>query len=418
MKNRKLVASIIAGLLAAVMIFGLIAMAIPAADAAQSSAEIQQEINALKAEQKKNKEKLNSLKKQMAGNQTEINQLLAKKDALEQEIFLLNEQAQNLSKQITAYNTLIADKQAELDTATAHWEELSQKHKERVRAMEENGTVSYWAVLFQANSFSDLLDRLDMIEEIAAADQRRMKELQDAAKVVEEVKTSLEAEKTDLEDSKKEMEETSKQLEVSRKEADGLLQDLIEKSKAYQDLIDEHEKVESETQQKLGAKEAAYDKAKEKEYLEWLATQQPSSSTPNSNEVGGKVWLMPINYTQFSSPFGWRIHPIYGDRRFHSGVDLSAPTGTPIVASRAGVVTGTLYEAGGAGYYVVINHLDGYVTKYLHMTHFIVSEGQTVKAGQVIGYCGSTGASTGPHLHFSVYKDGSAVNPAQYINIR
>lgn len=420
MKNRKLIASIIAGLLAAVMIFGLIAMAVPAADAAQSSSEIQKEIEALKAEQKKNKDKMNSLKKQLAGNQTEINQLLEKKNVLEQEIFLLNEQSQNLSKQITAYNTLIADKQVELDAATARWEDLSQKYQERVRAMEENGTVSYWAVLFQANSFSDLLDRLNMIEEIAAADQRRMKELQDAAKAVEEVKTSLETEKVDLEASKKELEENSKQLEASRKEADELLQSLIEKSKAYQDLIDEHEKVESETQQKLGAKEAAYDKAKEKEYREWLAAQgQPSSGSANSTTDGdGKVWLMPINYTQFSSPFGWRIHPIYGDTRFHSGVDLSAPTGTPIVASRAGVVTGTLYEAGGAGYYVVINHLDGYVTKYLHMTHYIVSVGQTVKAGQVIGYCGSTGASTGPHLHFSVYKNGTAVNPAQYINIR
>ena len=98
-------------------------------------------------------------------------------------------------------------------------------------------------------------------------------------------------------------------------------------------------------------------------------------------------------------------------------MDLAAPQGTPIYASRGGQVTTTAYEAGGAGYYVSINHLDGYATRYLHMTHYIVSPGQYVAAGQVIGYCGSTGGSTGPHLHFSVYYNGTAVNPAQYINI-
>ena len=419
MKKRQLLVSIIAGLLAAVMVFGLIAMAIPTADAAKTSAEIQQEIEALKKEHKKNKEKLNALKDQLAGNQTEINQLVARKNAIDQEVFLLNQQIQNLSKQITIYNGLIADKQAELDTATARWDELNEQYKARVRAMEENGSVSYWAVLFQANSFSDLLDRLNMIDEIAAADQRRMKELNEAAKAVSEAKNGLESEKVALETSKKEMEETSKQMTASQLEAEELLQSLIAKGQAYQALIDEHEKIESESLRELSAAETAYDKAREKEYLEWLAAQKPPANTSGSTvDASGKVWLMPISYTEFSSPFGWRKHPIYGDTRFHAGVDLSAPTGTPIVATRAGVVTTTSYEAGGAGYYVNINHLDGFVSRYMHMTHFIVVEGQTVQAGQVIGYCGSTGASTGPHLHFGVYYNGSAVNPAQYINIR
>ena len=417
MKKRQLLVSIIAGLLAAVMVFGLIAMAIPTADAAKSSAEIQQEIEALKEEQKKNKEKLNALKNQLFGNQNEIDQIVAQKNALDQEIFLLNQQVQNLSKQITVYNGLIADKQTELDTATARWDELSQQYKARVRAMEENGSVSYWAVLFQANNLSDFLDRLNMIEEIAAADQRRMKELNEAAKEVSDAKTSLESEKISLETSKKEMEDASKEMNDARAEADELLQKLIAKGQEYQDLIDEHEKIESESLRELSAKETAYDKAREQEYLEWLAAQQTPTTGNTTVDASGKVWLMPISYTRFSSPFGWRTHPIYGDTRFHAGVDLSAPTGTPIVATRAGVVTTTSYEAGGAGYYVNINHLDGYVSRYMHMTHYIVSEGQTVKAGQVIGYCGSTGASTGPHLHFGIYRNGSAVNPALYINI-
>ena len=418
MKKRQLLVSIIAGLLAAVMVFGLIAMAIPTADAAKSSAEIQKEIDALKKEQQANRDKLAVLQGQLAGNLDEINQIVERKNTIDQQVFLLHQQVQNLSKQITAYNGLIADKQTELDTATARYEELSRQYKERVRAMEENGSVSYWSVLFQANNFSDLLDRLNIIEEIAAADQRRMKELNEAAKAVEEAKTGLESEKIALEGSKKELETTSQQMEVSKLEANELLQKLIAKGQAFQELIDEHEKIESDTAQQLDEKESAYDKAKEREYQEWLAAQQPPKGTANTNvDTSGKVWVLPVSYTRFSSPFGWRTHPIYGDTRFHAGVDLSAPTGTPILASRAGVVTVASYEGGGAGYYVNINHLDGFVTRYMHMTHFIVSEGQTVKAGQIIGYCGSTGASTGPHLHFGVYYNGAAVNPAQFINI-
>ena len=420
MKKRQLWVSIIAGLLAALMIFGLIAGSISStANAAKSSSEIQKEIDALKKEQEKNKAQLAILESQLSENQGEIDKLVAQKNVIDQQIFLLHQQVQNLSQQITAYNGLIADKQAELDEATARWEELNRQYLERVRAMEENGSVSYWSVLFQANSFSDLLDRLNMIDEIAAADRRRMKELNEAAKVMEEAKISLEAEKTALEVSKKELEATSQELNVSRAEADKLLQELLAKGREYQDLIDEHEKRESETLKELDEKEAAYDKAKEREYQEWLASQKPPVNNSGSNtDSEGKVWLMPINYTYFPSPFGYRIHPIHGDWRFHAGVDLSAPQGTPSYATRAGVVTVAAYEEGGAGYYVNINHLDGYVTRYMHMTHFIVSAGQKVQAGQVIGYCGSTGGSTGPHLHFGVYKNGVAVNPALYINIK
>ena len=126
--------------------------------------------------------------------------------------------------------------------------------------MEENGSVSYWSVLFQANNFSDLLDRLNIIEEIAAADQRRMKELNEAAKAVEEAKTGLESEKIALEGSKKELETTSQQMEVSKLEANELLQKLIAKGQAFQELIDEHEKIESDTAQQLDEKESAYGK--------------------------------------------------------------------------------------------------------------------------------------------------------------
>ena len=149
-----------------------------------------------------------------------------------------------------------------------------------------------------------------------------------------------------------------------------------------------------------------------------MAAQIPPNHVGASNVgIDGKTWLTPITYDYLSSPFGYRIHPIYGDKRFHYGVDLAAPMHRPIVATRSGVVSVAAYEEGGAGYYVNINHMDGYVSRYMHMTHYIVYAGQYVQAGQVIGYCGTSGGSTGPHLHFGIYKNGTAVNPAQYIKL-
>ena len=408
MDKRKLFISILAGLLAALMIFGIIASAIPQASAAKSSSQIKNEINDLKSDKNKIEKEIAKLEGQLSSNLSEMKDIVAQKNVIDQQVALLHEQTQNINDQITAYSDLIADKQAELDAATARWQELSDKYKERIRTMEEDGNVSYWSVLFKANSFSDLLDRLNIIQEIAASDQRRLKELNDAAEVVAQAKAGLEEEKSALEDSKKELEAANKKLEESRAETDRLLKELIATGAKYQKLIDEAEEKESEAKATLSKLEYEYDQAKEREYQEWLAQQTPQG-TPNSSG-----WVMPIKYDMVTSSYGYRIHPIYGTKRMHHGIDLAAPKGRAIVASRSGIVTNANYESD-AGYNVTINHMDGFASVYMHMTHYIVSKGDKVVAGQVIGYCGSTGASTGPHLHFGIYYNGSSVNPANYL---
>lgn len=426
MKNRKLWVSILAGILAALMIFGIIAGALPtyvSAEDNRSSSEIRQEINDWKDKKEEIEAEIAEIESQISDNMDEMIEIVEQKNLIDQQVFLLYQQVQNITEQINAYSDLIANKQEELDRATERYEELNAKNKERIRAMEENGSLSYWSVLFKANDFSDLLDRLNMIEEIAAADQRRLVELNEAAAAVEEAKTGLEVEKLALEDSKKELDESLAELDEARQKAEKLLNDLVATGEEYERLLAEAEEKESEASATIDELEYAYDEAKEREYQEWLAAQPPPPPPAETggnagipNTVEGVEWLIPISYTRFSSPFGYRIHPVYGDYRFHYGVDLSAPQGTPIIASRSGQVTTATYDSGG-GYYVSINHLDGFSTRYLHMTHFVVSPGQYVVAGQVIGYCGSTGTSTGPHLHFSVYYNGTAVNPALYINI-
>ena len=410
--NRKRLISIFAGVMAAIMLLSLLASIIPAVSAA-SSAELKKELNDLKADRKEIQKEIDNLEGQIDENMTEIQKIIAKKNIIEEELGLLYQQVDNINKQITAYGLLIADKQDELDAARAHYTELNAKNKERIRAMEENGKLSYWSVLFEANSFADLLDRLQMIEEIAKADQRRLKEMRDAAQAVEEAQAALNAEKTELEKTRAELSGIEEALKVKRQEADAILAELNARGDEFEDLLEQYHDKDEELIAQIAKKEQEYNEQKRKE--EQAQQQQKPPSRPDSTVTNGIKWTIPCNYVRFSSPYGYRTHPISGEWKFHSGVDLAGPEGTPIVATRDGTVTSAAYHSGN-GNYVTINHGDGFSSSYLHMTRYIVSVGQKVKAGQVIGYMGNTGYSKGSHLHFTIYYNGSTVNPADYLD--
>ena len=416
MDKRKLFVSIIAGFLAALMVFGIIAMIVPQANA-ESSASIKQRLDALEEEKEGIDAKIDELEGQISDNFSSMEEIVAQKNLIDQEVFLLNQQIINLNNQIAEYGFLIADKQDELDAAEARLAELQQQNKERIRAMEKNGGLSYWSVIFKANSFVDLLDRLQMIEEIAAADKARLEQMQIAAEEVAAAKGELEIEKVALEASKAELDEANVILEAKRAEADGLLADLVAIGIEYELLLEEQEDEQMKLAIEIANTEQDYEDAKA---AEWAAAHPPVVSTPSTTPSyappSSEGWIVPCNYTAFTSPFGLRIHPIYGYEKMHNGVDLAGVTGTPIYAARSGTVTTATYGSSG-GYYVNISHGDGFSSIYLHMTHYIVSAGQYVTQGQVIGYMGSTGASTGPHLHFGIAYNGTYVNPANYISI-
>ena len=408
-------------LLAVVLVTGFLPDPV---NAAESISELQSQVDKLKEEQSEIEDTIKELEGKLSDNLDKMQDIVDQKNTIDQEIFLLHSQIANLNEQITTYSRLIADKQEELDEAEARLEELNQKNKERIRAMEEDGSMTYWSVLFKANDFADLLDRLNMMEEIASADQRRLKEMSEAAKVVAEAKESLETEKTALEESKKTLEDSQETLEEKRAEADKLLAKLVASGEEYQALLDDAEDQSNDVSSRL---EDAESDLKDAKHEQWLSTSVPATTAPSSTTIGGatagssnvvsgKTWLVPCSYVLFSSPFGYRTHPVYGDTRFHCGVDLAGPMGTPIVATRSGTVYRAAYRWA-EGYYVMIDHGDGFVSEYFHMTHYIVSAGQQVTAGQVIGYMGSTGTSTGSHLHFGVLYNGTYVNPANYINI-
>lgn len=418
MKKRKLWVSIFAGILAAIMVLSLIVGVLPdLVNGKTSSSELKAELNALKADKAEIDKEIKELEGQLKDNLKDMQSIVDQKNTIDQQIFMMYEKVDNLNEQIAAYSSLIADKQEELDQAETHLAELNEKNKERIRAMEENGSLSYWSVLFKANSFADLLDRMNMVEEIAAADQRRLKEMSQAAQVVAEAKTSLETERAGLEENKKQLESSQQELEAKRAEADKLLADLLATGEEYEKLIDAAEAEAKDLASDIADKKADYDAAVEAEKESSKPASGSTKPTATNDYVASSAkWLVPVKYTKFSSPYGWRVHPVYKDWRFHYGVDLSAAKNTPIIATRSGKVTLATYSSS-AGYYVKVDHGDGFTSIYMHMTRYIVKKGDTVDAGQVIGYVGSTGTSTGNHLHFGITHNGNYVNPAKYIDI-
>ncbi|MGM9548281.1 MAG: murein hydrolase activator EnvC family protein [Faecousia sp.] len=404
-KHKKRTAkSLIALLLAAVMAVGTV----PAAADAATSGEIQKEIDALEEKNAEIQAQIDAIQSQYDANYSDMADIVAQKEAIDQEIALLSSKIETTNAQISAYSQLIADTQDDLDDAEEELRALSEQHRDRVRAMEEGGGVTYWEVIFEANSFTDLLDRMNMMQEISDADQRRLQEMRIAADIVTATRISLESEKTELESTREELAETEALLEKKRTESDEVLRELEKKSEEYELLLEQSEILQDDLMREIAAKEKELKQAKYDEYLAKLALQ---GENPPSNAA----WVTPVSGYTLTSPFGMRTHPVLGYQRMHNGIDMACPQGTPIYATRAGTVTVASYQAGGAGYYVSINHLDGFASIYMHMTNYVVSAGQSVSQGQLIGYVGSTGLSTGPHLHFGISYAGTYVNPLAYI---
>ena len=388
---------------------------------AASSSEIRKQINALKEEKEAIQEKITEVQGQYEENENEIVDLMERKSVIDQEVQLLNEQVDNINDQLKAFNLLIADKQDELDNAEERYQQLNDDNKLRIRTMEEEGELSYWEVLFKANNFSDLLDRLNMVEEIAASDNRRLQELADAANNVVEAQQELEVEKEDMEKTKEELDSTQAELDAKVQESMDLLQELLSKGDELTALQEEYEAMEADFLEQIAQKEVEYDAAKQAEWEAYMATYVPPTTEGGSGGSGGSGgtsggggWVRPCSYTSITSPFGYRESPTTGASTYHQGVDLDTGTGDPVVAARAGVVIAASYSSS-AGYYVQIDHQDGFRSIYMHLSSIGASVGQIVSAGTYIGATGATGIATGDHLHFGISLNGVYVNPCNYV---
>ncbi len=414
MKNRKKLVSLVAGLLVGAMVLGLLVGILPIFAEAKSSSQISSEISGLRNEQSQIQKQLDSLQKEQAETWESIEEMVIQKNNLDQQVGLLYTEVDNINAQIRTYTELIAANQEELDIAEANLQDLTDKNAERIRAMEEEGEVSVWSVIFKAKSFTDLIDRLNMIQEIQEADRRRMEELRLAAEEVAAVREELTSEKADLELTRTDLKEKQADLEEKRQQAEELLNQLTADKRALDQLEDQYEADEAKLTAEIAAAELEYTKALKQESEEQAQSGQSSSAGSVDAPTADSNWRRPCSWTKLTSPFGYRTHPVTGKWKFHSGVDLANAKGTPIMAARSGTVTVAQYNSS-YGYYVTINHGDGFSSLYAHMTHYVVHKGDYVEQGEVIGYMGSTGSSTGNHLHFSIFYNGNAVNPMNYI---
>ena len=378
------------------------------AGASEKTDKIEDELGSLKSENADIQAEIDAVRQQYTAASNQIQDLVNRKNAVDQEIALLHSQILNINQQVIAYGQLIADAQDDMDEESQRLDELNEKHKARIRAMEEGGTVSYWEVLFQASSFTDFLDRMAMIEEIAQSDQRRLEEIQQAADDLSSTQAKMQQELRSLAEAQQTLADSESLLAEKRTESDGLLRSLAAQKEEFELLLDDSEAKQDALMKEIAQKEKELANAQYEEKLAKLALQ---GQNPPSNAT----WITPVSGYTITSAFGMRIHPVYKYALMHNGIDMACPQGTPIYATRAGTVTTASYQAGGAGYYVSINHGDGFSSIYMHMTHSVVSSGQSVAAGHLIGYVGSTGVSTGPHLHFGVSYAGTYVNPMAYI---
>ena len=385
-------------------------------------ASTQDEIDAVKAE-------LAELGKQIEAQQSVINQLtenkgrvVDRKIAIDGKIDLTLRQIDLINKQVEIYDGIIDEKQSELEDAQEVESEQSALLRARMRAMEENGNYSYISFLFEASSFSDFLARIGDISDIMRYDKDLEEHYMSAREDVATIKHSYE-------DAQLEQEELVRELDTKKTELDGmikaayqLMDNIDEQSDNAQAEYDAIAKVRAESEAELNAlvKKLAEEEAARKAAEEAARRAQQQQTTggysggSSAVATGGFAWPVP-GCSLITSRFGRRVSPTAGASSYHGGLDIGAGQGSTIVAARAGTVVLASYN-GGYGNCVMIDHGGGVVTLYGHMQSYAVSYGQSVSAGQTIGYVGSTGVATGPHCHFEIRINGAQTDPAPYFS--
>lgn len=369
----------------------------------------QSEIDELEQERKILEKNESNIDNQLRALEESRDEALKRKAALDEQSELLRQDIILLEREIEIYNNLVAEKKQAFDNA----KELEEHHYElylsRVRDMEEHSGWNYVNYILKADSISCLLSRISDISDIMRFDEDLREEYIASRNRAEEVlgeyialQDSLIEKQEELRERESELEE---KIEVSARAINELEQD-IESYTSYLESVEEEmtrvQRLIDEKSEELRKQQEAEEAAKN----QWGWGGVPSS--------GYYSWPSYTNY--ITSPFGPRVHPIYGQLKPHTGVDIGAAYGTPVTAAADGTVSIAVLDFSSVGYgtYVAIYHPNGTTTLYGHMSALAVTSGQQVRNGQVIGYVGSTGASNGPHIHFEIRVNGGCVDPMLY----
>lgn len=420
MKNiKKSLRSVFCALLAA----AALAASLPAYAVSQAEIDdLQKKLDALEQQAQEQQDVINDLTSQKA-------RFITRKLALDNKIEINRQMIELIGEQIEIYDEIIAEKQAELDKALEKETTQTELLRSRIRAMEENSTYSYASFIFDSSSVTELLSRIGDVNDIMHYDKTLEEEYMASREDVESIKKSYEEARHEQELLQKELDTKQAELDAQVEAAYTMIADietLSDDAQAEYDAIAEEEAKAEETLQEAIRKRAA-EQAKYNQNNNSNNGGGGNSGGSGGNSGGGGSsgggsatslsnlqWPVP-SCTLITSRFGYRVAPTTGASTYHGGLDIGAGMGASIVAAGAGDV---IYAGanGGYGNCVMIDHGNGVVTVYAHMSSIGVSYGQYVTAGQYVGAVGSTGVSTGPHCHFEIRINGAQTDPAAYFS--
>ena len=334
-----------------------------------------------------------------------IDQVNVKLRAIQVDLDAANARLKDIQNQQAQINAQIKQTQEEIRKAQEHLLQHQKVLNQRVRSIYMHGQLNYLEVITGAKSFSDFANRLELLKRVIRSDYNLILEIQNQKAQIEAKEEQLEKDKARLDALAQEAQKAQSQIAAKKAEQQKVLDDAKDNKAAAaqmeQDLIAESKRVHNLIQERLRQQEAARQ-----------AASQSGGEAPSYTQGRG-VLSWPCN-GPITSPYGYRVHPIFGTTIYHSGIDIGVDYGTPIHAADSGTV---IYVGWISGYgnAVIIDHGNGMQTLYGHNQSLNVSEGQSVSKGQVIAFAGSTGNSTGPHCHFEVQVNGSAVDPMGYL---
>ena len=329
---------------------------------------------------------LSEIREQIQEEQKKLDEGQAQERSLSSQVSQLEQKIETLQVAIAENEVKLTKLEKEVEEAQKKVDEQTENLNGRLRNMYKTSSIGFLDVLLDSGSFSEFLTNLDLVKIIYSADQEVLQQLEDAHNELEKKKKEAEELQAELEESKRVADEQKKNIEAKKAE-------IAKSNRETERMIDE---LQADADAMTGT------------------IQSSGSSSSNSTYIGGQLaWPTPST-SYITSKFGYRIHPIYGYRKFHTGIDIGAGSGSRIVAANSGTVILSGWN-GGYGKCIVVDHGGGITTLYAHCSSLLVGRGAQVSRGQTIAKVGSTGNSTGPHLHFEVRVNGVYKNPLNYV---
>lgn len=383
---------------------GMMVLGLPVCMYGKTVSEAQSEISGAKQDKQQLEKKIDDL-------EDARNELVKSKQNLTSYVTKLDSDLTSLQMKLNELNDLVAEKKQQIAETKEKLDEAKREEakqyvqmKRRIRFMYEQSESSYYDMIFNAKSFSEFINHATYIEQITSYDRKMLDTYEQTKETIVLLSENLKDEEEVLSAAVNETKESETQMA-------SLISDKQKEIEKFEEDIQDKEAAIKEYEEQIAERDATI-KALEKAVQAALAA---ASVSGNGTKYSGGVFAWPApSYTRISSDYGNRMHPTLGVEKFHSGLDMAAPSGSPILAAADGEVVAASYSAS-MGNYIMINHGSGIFTIYMHASALYVSQGAKVKKGQNIAAVGSTGRSTGPHLHFSVRSGGNYVNPWSYL---